>query len=138
VCKLDGETRSAPPAVAAHDDSGRPVWQKLMVHASELARVDGHPLHRALMARLWQGGASGVTVLRGVRGFYAGGQVLSDRVVSLQRDVPVHVILVERPDRVQALWPLIDELTAGAGMVTSELVPAAGQRWWKNPPLQAL
>lgn len=138
VLKLDGVTRLAPPAIAAHDPSGLPVWQKLMVHASELARVDGHPLHRALVARLWEMGATGVTVLRGVRGFYAGSQVLSDRVASLRRDVPVHVIIVERPERVQELWPLIDELTVGAGMVTSELVPAAGHRLWKNPPLQAL
>ena len=109
-----------------------------MIHASELARVDGHPLHRALVARLWEEGTAGVTVLRGVRGFYAGSDVLSDRVLSLRRDVPVHIVVVERPERVQRLWPLIDELTAGAGMVTSELVPSAGQWLWKNPPLQAL
>ncbi len=137
VCKMEGVTRAAPVAIAGSDASGLPVWQKLMIHASELATVDGHPLHRALVARLWEAGAAGVTVLRGVRGFYGGREVLADRVLSLRRDVPVHVVLVERPERVQQLWPLIDELTAGAGMVTSELVPAAGQRLWKNPALQA-
>jgi PII-like signaling protein len=137
VCKSNGVLRSPPREIAAVDASGLPVWQKLMIHAEELATAHGHPLHRALVARLWEAGAAGVTVLRGVRGFYAGGEVFADRLLSLRRNVPVHVVLVDTPANIQRLWPVVDEMTAEAGMVTSELVPAGGQRLWKNPALQA-
>ena len=71
VCKRDGRMLAVPPALAAHDDHGRPLWQKLMVHTSESTRHDGVPIHRALVRRLSESGAtSGATVLRGIWGFH--------------------------------------------------------------------
>jgi hypothetical protein len=37
----------------------------------------------------------------------------------------VHVIVVDTPARVQRWWPIVDAATRAAGLVTSELVPAA-------------
>jgi hypothetical protein len=34
------------------------------------------------------------------------------------------VVIVDTPERTRALWPIVDEVTASAGIVTSELVPA--------------
>ena len=60
-----GELDAVPP-VLEHD----PVWaQKLTVHSSEDDRVDGHPLHRALVRRLRGERLAGATTLRGVWGF---------------------------------------------------------------------
>ncbi len=138
ICKSDGALIEPPRSLPASDSSGLPVWQKLMVHCEEQAMVGGHPLHRTLTRRLWAAGSSGTTVLRAVRGFYATRQPFADKFLALRRNVPMVVVVVDEPDRIQRLWPVIDEVTAEAGLVTSELVPAAGQRLWKKPPLQAL
>jgi PII-like signaling protein len=125
VCKVDGAALSSPSAIADRDASGLPILQKLMIHAEEQAKVEGQPLHRVLVRRLREAGAAGATVLRGVRGFYGGHEPFADRLLSLRRNVPVHVVLVDTPDNVRRWWPIIDELTADTGLVTSELVPAS-------------
>ncbi len=125
ICKSDGVLISPPRAVPARDSSGLPIWQKLMIHAEEQAQVGRHPLYRVLVARLREAGAAGATVLRGVRGFYADHAPFADRLLSLRRNVPVHVIVIDTPANIQRWWPIIDDATSGAGLVTSELVPAS-------------
>ncbi len=124
ICKSDGTTFSAPAFVAEKDPSGLAVWQKLMVHAEEQAKVGGHPLHRVLVRRLREAGAAGATVLRGVRGFYADHEPFADRLFSLSRNVPVHVVVVDTPSNMRRWWPIIDQATSEAGLITNELVPA--------------
>jgi PII-like signaling protein len=125
ICKSDGRTLSEPHAIEEKDASGLPIMQKLMIHAEEQAKVDGHPLYRELVVRLKEAGASGATVLRGIRGFYAHHEPFADRLIELRRNVPVHVIVVDTPGNVQRWWPIVDRATRDAGLVTSELVPAA-------------
>jgi PII-like signaling protein len=125
ICKTAGERVSEPHAIAETDPSGLPILQKLMIHAEEQARSDGHPLHVSLVQRLGEAGAAGVTVLRGVRGFYGDREPFADRLLSLRRNVPIHVVVVDSPSRIRSWWPIIDEVTREAGLVTSELVPAA-------------
>jgi PII-like signaling protein len=125
ICKTGGRTISEPHPVPEQDALGLPIWQKLMIHAEEQAKVGSHPLYRDLTVRLKEAGASGATALRGVRGFYADHEPVADRLLSLRRNVPVHVIVVDRPPNIQRWWPIIDEATREAGLVTSELVPAS-------------
>jgi PII-like signaling protein len=125
VCKSDGQILSLPDPVPESDAAGLPIWHKLMIHTEGSAKVGGHPLYRELVARLRDAGAAGATVLRGVRGFYAGRPAVADRLMSLQRDVPVHVVVVDTPRRMQQWWPIIDQATGEAGLITSELVPAS-------------
>jgi PII-like signaling protein len=125
ICKSDGRTLSEPDAIEEKDRSGLPIMQKLMIHAEEQAKVDGHPLYRELVVRLKEAGAAGATVLRGIRGFYAGHEPFADRLLELRRNVPVHVIVVDTPGNVQRWWPIVDRATRDAGLVTSELVPAS-------------
>jgi PII-like signaling protein len=125
ICKSDGSTLAPPHGVQARDASGLPIWQKLMIHAEEQAQVGGHPLYRELVRRLREAGAAGATVLRGIRGFYAGHEPFADRLLELRRNVPVTVVLVDTPANIQRWWPIVDELTRDAGLVTSELVPAS-------------
>jgi PII-like signaling protein len=124
ICKSDGQLLGAPDRVAESDSTGLPIWQKVMVHAQEQAKLGGRPLYRELVLRLREAGAAGATVLRGSRGFYASHETFSDRLLSLRRNVPVHVIAVDSPANVRRWWPIVDEATAEAGLVTSELVPA--------------
>jgi PII-like signaling protein len=125
ICKSAGARLADPRAVAETDPSGLPILQKLMIHVEEQAKHEGHPLHVALVRRLREAGAAGATVLRGVRGFYAGHEPFADGLLSLRRNVPVHVVVIDTPTAARQWWPIVDEVTSEAGLVTSELVPAA-------------
>jgi PII-like signaling protein len=133
VCKRDGETIAPPHDLPGPDEHGLAVWQKLMVYTSERARYGAHPIHRELVRRLRQTGASGVTVLRGVWGFHGDHLPHGDRLLQLRRRVPVVSIIVDAPERIADSFAIVDELTGERGLVTSEMVPArvamtSGQR----------
>ncbi len=49
-------------------------------------------------------------------------------ISALQRNVPVHTVIVDTPDRVRQWWPVVDEVTAESGLVTSEPVPPPTRR----------
>ncbi len=125
VCKSAGALLAEPSAVAERDPSGLPIWQKLTIHVEEQAKLDGHPLHVELVGRLREAGAAGATVLRGVRGFYGHHEPFADRMLSVRRNVPIHVVLIDTPGHVRRWWPIVDEATRHDGLVTSELVPGS-------------
>lgn len=125
ICKLHGAALAPPIPLPSRDASGLPIRQKITVQVEEPAMVGGQPVYLELAQRLRRQGAAGVTVLRGVRGFYGEHRPFADRMFALRRNVPVHVIAVDDPEAVRRWWPVVDELTRASGLVTSEIVPAA-------------
>jgi PII-like signaling protein len=125
LCKRDGELLTRPAALPAADDEGRELWQKLMIYTSEATLHDGIPIHRAIVRRLRESGAArGATVLRGIWGFHGDHKPHGDKMIQLTRQVPVTTIVVDTPERIAASFDIVDDLTGGHGLVTSELVPA--------------
>ncbi|HEU4566985.1 MAG TPA: DUF190 domain-containing protein [Marmoricola sp.] len=120
ICKRDGALLCGPSGLA-----GPGEWQRLTVYTSEHHLVDGEPVHRAIVHRLRGGPARGATVLRGTWGFHGDHAPHGDRLWQLGRRVPVVTTLVDTPDRIEAAFGLVDELTAQHGLVTTELVPRA-------------
>jgi PII-like signaling protein len=118
VCRRDGVAVAEPPEADAE------VWQKLMVYTSEQARHGRHPLHVALIRRLREEQASGATALRGFWGYHGDHAPHGDRLLSLRRHVPVVTVVVDTPERSRRWFEIVSELTAAAGLVTSEMVPA--------------
>jgi PII-like signaling protein len=115
VCKRDGILAAEPH----RPESG---WQRLTVYASEQAHHRGRPLHAQLVRRLREEGAAGATALRGIWGFSGDHPPHGDRLFALHRPVPVVTTVVDTPERIARWFPLVDELTDEAGLVTSELV----------------
>ena len=96
-----------------------------MVYSSESARIDGMPIHRALIQRLRQHESShGATVLRGIWGFHGDHAPHGDKLFSLSRHVPVVTIIIDTPNNIAGSFDLVDEITREQGLVTSEMVPA--------------
>jgi PII-like signaling protein len=128
VCKRDGRRLGDPRHVPESDPSGLPLRQKLMVYASEQSRHAGRPLHAELVRRLRAAGAAGATTLRGTWGYHGDHAPHGDVLWQLRRRVPVVTILVDAPSAVERLYPVVDEVTARTGLVTSEMVPTAVER----------
>jgi PII-like signaling protein len=124
VCKRDGRRLEVPHELPATDEHGLPLWQKLTIYSSERARHGGLPLHRALLRRLIGAEVAGATSLRGVWGFHGDHPPHGDRRLQTHRHVPVLTVIVDRPERIEHAFAVVDEVTADAGLVTSERVPA--------------
>ena len=111
VCRRDGVALS--PLAEPGD-----AWQKLMVYTSEATGQ-----HDDLVHRLRREGAAGATVLRGVWGYHGDHAPHGDHLLQLRRRVPVVTVLVDTPANVARWAPVVEEVTATTGLVTSEVVP---------------
>ena len=121
VCKRDGRRLTEPHGPGRH----APAWQKLTVFSSERTRVDGRPLYDALTWSLREAGAAGATSLRGIWGYHGDHAPHGDVLWQLRRRVPIVSVLVDSPERMRRWYPIVDELTGEACLVTSEVVPFA-------------
>jgi PII-like signaling protein len=124
ICKRDGELLCTPSALPGTDETGMPLWHKLMVYTSEAALYDGQPIHRAIVRQLRAAGIAGATTLRGIWGFHGDHAPHGDRLLQLGRHVPAVSVVVDAPERIATAFAIIDELTREQGLVTSETVPA--------------
>jgi PII-like signaling protein len=125
VVKRDGRRLGDPSHLPDSDESGLAIWQKLMVYTGEQVRAHGHPLYVELVRRLRAAGADGATAVRGIWGYHGDHRPHGDKLLSLRRHVPVVTIAVDTPARMRDWYPIVDELTADTGLVTSEIVPAS-------------
>jgi PII-like signaling protein len=124
ICKRDGELLCTPSALPGTDETGMPLWHKLMVYTSEAALHHGQPIHRAIVRELRAAGIAGATTQRGVWGFHGDHAPHGDRLLQLGRHVPAVSVVVDAPERIATAFSIIDELTREQGLVTSETVPA--------------
>jgi PII-like signaling protein len=124
ICKRDGRLLQPPRALPVRDPSGLPIWQKVMVFASEQSRHEGHPLHRALVRELHRAGAAGATSLRGTWGYHGDHAPHGDTFWQLRRRVPIVTTIIDTPAAIQRWFAIVDRLTGETGLVTSEMVPA--------------
>lgn len=93
----------------------------LRIFIGESDRWQGVPLHEAIVRRAREEGLAGATVLRGIEGFGAHSRVHTARILRLSTDLPIVVEIVDRPERIDAFLPLLDEMVA-EGMMTLETV----------------
>ena len=114
VCKRDGELLQTPHPLPGTDEHGRPLWQKLMIYTSEGQLHEGLPIHRALVRQLRESGASGATTLRGIWGFHGDHEPHGDRVFQFGRHVPAVTTVIDRPERAQEWFAIVDALTTAA------------------------
>jgi PII-like signaling protein len=109
VVKRDGVLLSAPRPPAEEG-----MWQKLMVYgAPDLVRA------------LREAGARGATALRGVWGFHGDHAPHGDRLLQVRRHVPLVTIVVDTPEQIARVFPVLDAGTRERGLVTSEAIPTA-------------
>jgi PII-like signaling protein len=128
VVKHDGDLLEPLPMIHDPDDSEPPVWMALRVYTRQSARTRGGAIYTALTRRLREAGAAGVTTLRGEWGFSSDERPFGDRFGTLASHVPTYTVFVDRPSRIAAIWPVVDEITAEHGVVTAALVPAYRER----------
>jgi len=94
---------------------------RLRVFVNESDRWEGKPLYEAIVRAARDHGMAGATALRGIEGFGANGRIHTVKVLRLSEDLPIVIEVVDRPDRIAAFVPALDNMVA-EGMMTIEKV----------------
>jgi PII-like signaling protein len=90
--------------------------------------VNGRALYTELTRLLRDAGAAGVTTIRGHWGFSSDEPPHGDKFARFTSHAPTYTTYIDQPSKVAEVWPIIDELTAEHGIVTSLFVPAYRER----------
>jgi PII-like signaling protein len=87
----------------------------------------GKPLYQAIVERVRKEGLAGATVLRGIEGFGADSRLHTSRILRLSEDLPVVIEIVDSPEQIDRVVPILDEMVA-EGMLTLERVQIVSYR----------
>jgi len=87
----------------------------------------GKPLYQAIIERVREEGLAGATVIRGIEGFGADSRLHTSRILRLSEDLPVVIEIVDTPERIDRVVPILDEMV-GEGMLTLERVQVVSYR----------
>lgn len=101
--------------------------QLLRVIVGENDRHGGIPLYEAIVLKAREAGLAGATVVRACMGFGASSHMHTTKVLRLSIDLPMVIEIVDRPEKIAALLPFLDETVHG-GLVTLEDVRAIHYR----------
>ena len=104
--------------------------RRLTVLVGEGDRWQHRPVFTEIVHRAHEAGLIGASVFRGIEGFGASSRVHTTRILSLAEDLPVSVVIIDTPERIQAFLPALEEIVSD-GLVLVEdvqVVPRAGQR----------
>jgi CBS domain-containing protein len=91
--------------------------KRVRIYVNEDDRAEGKPLHLALLELLRRENAQGATVVRGMEGFGASGQIHVSYLVDVAARLPIVVEWIDRPERVERLVPRVRELVRH-GLIT--------------------
>ena len=104
---------------------------KLTIYVGDSDKHGHKPLHLAIVELLHEESVSGATVLHGIEGYGSHKQIHTARILDLSGDLPVVIVAVDRPEKIEAVLPKLDEII-GEGLVTTEEARVVISR----PPLQ--
>ena len=108
----------------------------LRIFIGDSDRWRGAPLFEAIVRRAREEGLAGATVLRGMEGFGAHSRIHTTKILRLSEDLPVVVEIADRPERIEAFLPVLDEMV-DEGMITLEKVRIIAYRHGSSAHLRS-
>ena len=111
--------------------------QLLRIFIGENDHWHGRPLYEAITLKAREMGLAGATVFRGMMGFGADSRMHTSKILRLSEDLPVVIEIVDKPERIQAILPELDQMVT-EGMITVEPVHILAYRHngsQKHPPV---
>src|SRR5215831_16866115 len=95
--------------------------QCITVYFGEGDRWQQQPLSMALLEMLRREGCRGATVIRGMASFGAGSRVKTATLVDVAGELPMVLTVVETPERVAHLLPILREMVAEGLIIVEEV-----------------
>ena len=92
---------------------------KLTIYVGDSDKHGHKPLHLAIIELLHEESVSGATVLHGIEGYGSHKQIHTARILDLSGGLPVVIVAVDLPEKIEAILPKLDAMVGG-GLVTTE------------------
>lgn len=93
----------------------------LRIHFTEADKWQGKPLYEAILQQCLDLGIAGAIVFRGLEGFGASARIYHARSLSISKNAPIMVSVIDTEEKIQALLPYLDTMIQG-GLVASSTV----------------
>jgi uncharacterized protein len=90
------------------------------------------PLYTEIVRRAHAAGLAGASVFRGIEGFGASSLIHTTRLLSLTENLPVAIVIIDKPERIRGFLPELDELIV-EGLVTLDDVEIVQYSRVANP-----
>jgi len=84
--------------------------QRLTIYIGESDHHGHTPLATEIVQRAHAAGLAGASVFRGVEGYGASNHIHNTSILSLSDDLPMVIIIIDRPETIAAFLPKLDEL----------------------------
>lgn len=84
--------------------------QRLTVLVGEGDVWHHRPVYSEIVHRAHQAGLAGASVFRGIEGFGASSLIHTSRLLSLNEDLPLAIVIIDDVDRIRAFLPELDEV----------------------------
>jgi PII-like signaling protein len=94
-----------PPAIKTE---GKAKMMRILI--GEQDEWNGRPLHEAIVQSLRANDVAGVTVYRGILGYGANRRMHKDATLSLSRDAPILISIVDTEEKLRAYFPVLDQM----------------------------
>jgi PII-like signaling protein len=95
--------------------------QRVTVYIGSSDTWHGQNLALAILERCRTLGMAGATVTRGVMGFGPHLRLHRAHMLGLSEDLPERIEVVDRPERIAQLLPVLDEMVGGGLVVLEEV-----------------
>jgi hypothetical protein len=82
--------------------------ERLTIFIGETDQHHRKPLYTEIVHRAHAARLAGATVVRGLEGYGASRHIHTTRILSLSEDLPVIVVIVDKPERIDAFLPELD------------------------------
>lgn len=95
--------------------------RRVTVYVGGFDTWDGRNLALAIVERCRELGLAGATASRGIMGFGKGSQIHKAHFLGLSDDLPEKVEIVDVPEKIDALLPVLGEMAPGAVIVVEDV-----------------
>lgn len=95
--------------------------KRLTIFIGESDHYHHHSLTSEIIDRARRTGLAGCSVFRGTDGFGATGHLHSARLLSLSEDLPVAIVIIDAPERIEEFLPQLDELVTGGLVILDDV-----------------
>jgi len=106
--------------------------QLLRIFVGETDKHGHRPLYEVIVEEARKRGMAGATVVRGVMGFGKASRIHTLKVLRLSQDLPVVIEIVDKPERIAAFLPDLDNMIR-EGLVTLEDIRVIAYRHDEDP-----
>jgi PII-like signaling protein len=94
---------------------------RLTIFIGDSDRWHHKPLATEIVHRAHRQGLAGASVFHGSEGFGASSIVHTSRLLSISEDLPMAIVIIDTPDKINAFIPQLDELITEGLVILDEV-----------------